>query len=78
MLLDPEGKIADGFAADAIPQTIVIGKSGAIESVHIGFAGAEALKQRLVDELNVLCVGGKIGSIPAEATEQAKAEGGNK
>jgi len=78
VLLDPEGKVADGFAADAIPQTIVIGRSGAIESVHIGFAGAEALKQRLVDELNVLCVGGKIGSVSAEATEEAKADGENK
>lgn len=74
VLLDSHGKIADGFAADAIPQTIVIGKSGAIESVHVGFAGAEALKQRLLDELNVLCIGGKIGSVLTEATEEAKAE----
>lgn len=63
VLLDPKGKIADAYKADAIPQTIVIGKSGAVESVHLGFAGEEALRQRLIDELEVLSIGGKIGSV---------------
>ena len=72
VLLDPDGKIADDFATDAIPQTIVIGKSGAIESVHVGFNGAEALKQRLTDELDVLVIGGKIGSVPQEEREGGK------
>ena len=72
VLLDLEGKVADAFAADAIPQTIVIGKSGLIESVHIGFPGAEALKRRLKDELDVLCVGGKIGSVSPQATEKSE------
>lgn len=75
VLLDPQGKIADGYAADAIPQTIVIGKSGAVESVHIGFAGADALKQRLVDELEVLTIGGRIGSVPADQAANAQSDG---
>jgi thiol-disulfide isomerase/thioredoxin len=68
VLLDPEGSVADAYAADAIPQTIVIGKSGSIESVHVGFLGEEALKQRLTDELEVLSVGGKIATATAEAS----------
>ncbi len=66
VLLDPEGKVADAFVVDAIPQTIVMGKDGTIESVHVGFLSDEALKQRLTDELDVLCAGGKIGSVEAD------------
>lgn len=62
VLLDSDGKIADSFAVDAIPQTIVIGKNGVIESVHVGFDGEEPLKKRLTDELEVLIIGGQIGS----------------
>jgi thiol-disulfide isomerase/thioredoxin/outer membrane lipoprotein-sorting protein len=69
VLLDPDGKIADAFQADAIPLTIVIGKTAEIESVHVGFPGVEALQQRLKDELEVLALGGRIGSIPAEANQ---------
>lgn len=74
VLLDTKGRISDGFAADAIPQTMVIGKSGAIESVHVGFAGAESVTKRLTDELDVLCIGGRIGSMNQEAEQIAAAE----
>ncbi len=70
VILDPEGTIASAFAADAIPQTLLIGKDGVIESTHIGFVGEEALRQRLNDELEVLAVGGKIAtSAEANAAE---------
>lgn len=62
VLVDSTETIADAFKADALPQTVVIGKNGIIESVHIGFAGTEALQKRLTDELEVLTVGGKIAS----------------
>ncbi|MGB7328282.1 MAG: redoxin domain-containing protein [Rubripirellula sp.] len=62
VLLDPDGKIADGFSVDAIPQTIVIGKNGLVESVHVGFDGKEDLEKRLTDELEVLAIGGQIAS----------------
>ena len=62
VLIDSAETIADAFKADAIPQTVLIGKNGIIESIHIGFAGTEALQQRLTDELEVLTVGGKIAS----------------
>ena len=63
VLLDPDGKIADGFVVDAIPQTVVIGRDGFVEAVHLGFADEESLVERLRDELEVLTVGGRIGSI---------------
>ena len=62
VLCDPKGKIAEAFSAGAIPLTLVIGKSGKVESAHIGFAGPDALRQRLKDELEVLSVGGRIAS----------------
>ena len=71
VILDPDGTIASAFTADAIPQTILIGKDGVIESAHIGFVGEVALRQRLHDELDVLAVGGKIAS--AEAINEANA-----
>jgi peroxiredoxin len=69
VLLDPDGKVAEAYRADAIPQTVIIGKDGTIESVHVGFLGVEALQQRLKDELEVLSVGGKIASV-AEASSK--------
>ncbi|TWT81957.1 Thiol-disulfide oxidoreductase ResA [Planctomycetes bacterium CA13] len=68
IVLDVDGKVSDAFKADAIPQTVVIGKSGIIESVHLGFAGEKELKQRLGDELSVLSIGGRIeSSVPEES-----------
>jgi thiol-disulfide isomerase/thioredoxin len=72
IVLDPEGKVADAYAADAIPQTVVIGKSGAVESVHIGFLGEDPLKQRLTDELEVLSVGGKIATVEDVSAQQTR------
>ncbi len=69
VLIDPQGKIADAYKADAIPLTMVIGKSGEIESVHVGFMGADSLRQRLKDELDVLTIGGRIASQVDEAEE---------
>ena len=57
IVLDPDGTIADAFMADAIPQTVVMGKDGLVESVHVGFAGEEGLKKQLGDELDTLCAG---------------------
>ena len=67
VLVDPDESIAEAFRADALPQTVIIGADGVIESVHVGFAGVEGLRQRLTDELDVLTVGGKIASANGEA-----------
>ncbi|MDA8745335.1 redoxin domain-containing protein [Rubripirellula amarantea] len=72
VLLDENGKIADGYLVESIPQTVVIGKDGLVESVHLGFADEESLEQRLTDELDVMVVGGRIGSAEAGASQQGK------
>ena len=75
ILLDPEGELADAFSAEAIPLTVIVGKTGFVESVHVGFNGEDALRQRLTDELEVLSVGGRIASIGAKTERQpAKSE----
>lgn len=71
VLLDTDGKVSDAFKADAIPQSIVLGKDGMIESVHVGFLGEEALTQRLTEELEILSIGGRIGSVN-QATESSE------
>lgn len=68
VLVDAGESVAEKFRADAIPQTILIGKNGIIESVHLGFVGADELSKRLSDELDVLTAGGQIAS----ATEGEK------
>lgn len=62
VLLDPKAEIAGAFQADAIPQRMLVGKSGLVESVHVGFQSNDALAKQLSDELDVLTVGGRIAS----------------
>lgn len=66
MIVDQDTKVSAAFAAEAIPLTMVISKTGIVESVHVGFAGPEALEQQLADELEVLTVGGRIASAVEE------------
>lgn len=65
-VIDSDAKVSTAFSADAIPLTVVIGKTGVVESTHVGFPGAEALRERLTDELDVLLVGGRIATAENE------------
>ncbi len=67
--LDQDSAIAKAYRADALPQTVLIGKSGAIESVHVGMRESETWKLQLKDELDVLIAGGMIAT--AEQADQA-------
>ncbi len=70
VLLDPEGKIADAFKANAIPQTVIIGKDGVIEAVNVGYSTLESLQTELAEQLEVLASGGTLLSPGAnEATQ---------
>lgn len=60
IVLDPESKIAGAYQTEAIPQTILIGKDGRIEVVHVGFEGLDQFRQQLTEQLKVLVDGGKI------------------
>ncbi len=68
VVVDADTRLSTAFAAEAIPLTMVIGKTGVVESVHVGFPGPEALRKRLSDELEVLTAGGRIAS----ATDEEK------
>lgn len=70
VLLDPEGRIASAYAANAIPQTVLIGKGGRVEAVHVGF-DAEESYELLVAELELLIAGRQI--YQAEEVEEPAA-----
>lgn len=44
VLLDADGAMAQAYQANAIPQTIVIGKDGKVAKVFVGFGGEESAK----------------------------------
>lgn len=69
--LDPEGQSGKIYEADAIPQTVVIGKDGVVQAVHVGLL--PDLKQQLQGELDTL-LSGKSLIVPAPAGKQPKAE----
>ncbi len=53
--MDVEGQVGELYKANAIPQTVLIGKDGTVEVVHIG--ASEDLKERLSTELDALVAG---------------------
>lgn len=59
VLLDPEGEIASTYAATAIPQTVLIGKGGRVEAVHVGFDFEES-PELLTQEIETLLAGRRI------------------
>ncbi|WP_164104040.1 redoxin domain-containing protein [Candidatus Laterigemmans baculatus] len=67
VLLDPEGEIASAYAATAIPQTVLIGKGGRVEAVHVGFDANESTAL-LTQELETLLAGRRIYE-PEEVAE---------
>jgi len=67
VLLDPAGEISSAFKADAIPQTVIVGKDGRIEIVHVGYLTLESLEQDLGDQLEILASGGTL--LPDSAAE---------
>ena len=67
--MDRNGSVTESFKVNGLPQTVVIGKNGNVESVHLGFPGKEALMERLTDELEVLSVGGQIATASVQAEE---------
>jgi peroxiredoxin len=50
VLLDSDGKVAEAYKVSGIPQTVIIGKDGAVRKVFVGFGGDES-EQALRDEV---------------------------
>lgn len=70
VLLDAKSTVAALYRASAIPQTVLIGKDGKVQVVHVGF-GSD-MKPLLTDELEQLLAGKDLAS--AAVAEAAKAE----
>jgi len=66
VLLDPSGEISNRFKAEAIPQTVIIGKDGTVQVVHVGYSSLESFEKELGEQLEVLASG---GSLPMETSE---------
>jgi len=67
VLMDPDGKISDAYAATAIPQTVLIGKDGRVEAVHVGIAGPEPFRAKLSEQLKALVAGEKLAPAPTQS-----------
>jgi thiol-disulfide isomerase/thioredoxin len=67
--LDPEGQGGELYEAHALPQTVIIGKDGIVQAVHVGLLSN--LKQQLQGELNTL-LSGKSLIVPAPAGEPVR------
>lgn len=68
VLLDPEGEIAGAYGADAIPQTVLIGKEGRVQVVHVGFADEDGVAETLREQIAALIAGTNLAE-PEETTE---------
>lgn len=60
VLLDRDSKIGELYKAEAIPQTVIIGKDGVVQVVHVGFSAN--LQSELSGELDALVKGKKIAA----------------
>ena len=58
-LLDPDGKIADGFDAQRIPQTYVVGADGVVTAVLTGYSQPKDSARRLSDAIDAALAKGK-------------------
>jgi len=60
VLMDTDAAVAQAYMVRGIPQTVIIGKDGTVQAVHVGFSPqiGETLKQ----ELQTLADGGKLAN----------------
>lgn len=68
VLLDSEGTVGDLYGVTGIPQTVVIGADGTIQSIHVGFM--PGVGDQLKEEIDTLLAGESL----VEARERRSAE----
>ena len=68
--LDREGRVGELYGVQGIPQTVVIGKDGTVQAVHVGFM--PGMKKELSNELDALLAGKNLAE-EARAKEEAAA-----
>jgi len=72
VMLDPTGAVADLFKTDAIPQTVIVGKDGIIQIVHVGYSSLESLEKKLGEQLEVLASDGSLMTGKADDSPESK------
>ena len=72
VLMDPDGDISREYQANAIPQTVLIGKSGVVEVVHVGMSGD--LRSKLSQELDQLIAGEPLAEMTVASAEKRQQE----
>lgn len=70
VVLDREGEISELYHANAIPQTVLIGKDGRVQVVHVGFG--PRMENTLTEELEALLDGEDLASAKIEEMQQAE------
>ncbi len=55
VVMDRDGKVGNDYFAYAIPMTVVVGKDGTVQVVHVGVS--PSLKENMTKELNALLAG---------------------
>lgn len=68
--MDQEGKISRDYLVNGIPQTVLIGKDGKVQVVHVGFGGA--LEEQLTQQIEDLLAGKDLASEAIAEAEEAK------
>ena len=51
VLLDSDGATAKNYMANAIPETVIIGKDGVVKKVIIGFGGGDPVREAVDAEM---------------------------
>jgi len=67
--LDKDGKVGDLYKVEGIPQTVIIGKDGTVQVVHVGFG--LGMGKQLREQLDALLAG---KNLAAEAEQKPKAK----
>jgi thiol-disulfide isomerase/thioredoxin len=65
---DKDGAVAKAYGVKGIPQSVIVGKDGTVQAVHVGYA--PDLKEKLDKELATLIDGKKLAEAPK--TEEKK------
>jgi thiol-disulfide isomerase/thioredoxin len=55
--LDTDASVATKFMVQGIPHSVLIGKDGLVQAVHVGFSEEEVFKAQLTEELESLVAG---------------------
>jgi len=65
--MDRDGKVGRLYKADAIPQTVIVGKDGTVQVVHVGLL--PDLEKQLRDELDALVAGKTLAEPPGDDSQ---------